>query len=763
MWTHYLKIAWRNLLKYKVQTAVCVCGLAVGFICFALSLLWVRHETTFDRFHPDAERLYMCCSDWGIDALGRTPSATTGLVPQLNRDFPEVERATAYVNYGKTEAIDDSIFVIPTLIDENFSEVFQVEILEGSPSFWHDPTQVALSRKTAATCFGDSTAIGRTVYNSVDGQPLTVGAVVEDWPNSNISIGVLRYYPKLAKPRLSCQVVLKTAHADADLASVAQRLDEATRWLSYRIELEPLTSCRSTVYSVQQPVRTTYLKLFVGIGALMILAVLVNTCSFLAGRIPRRLRELAIRKVCGATNGQLAALLFTEFLCLLAMALLLGFILLELVRPWFCELAEIDRHLTGEVAVYFLGLSVLSIAAFLLIVWTFSRRTLQQHLRPSSRAWLPRLNLVVQFAMAFFILFCVTLMGRQLHYLSTTTDVGWERKGRIVLHNQYTTPELADRIARLAGVSQVCPEEYGMLCANVFAPMDIYWDGQPEGTEPLRVNRITARRTWMDFWHIQLLEGRCPTAAEARQSKVMINETAMRALGWSREEAIGKRIFYANRHTFTVAGVVKDFHISAPTRPVDPCVIVGREYEGFEHSVRQNILVACEPGQADSVCARINRLLEEQGTPWIEPIRPVTEVYDEILSDERVLMRLIGLAAGVCGGVALFCVYAFVTLVCEQRRKEIAIRKVNGATAGDIFGSFIREYLACLAAASIVAFPLGYMAVRRWQEQYVEQLPVGWGIYFLLFLGMAAVVTACVGGQVRRAAQSRPTDMLEKE
>ena len=338
MWIHYLKIALRNLLKYKMQTAVCVCGLAIGFISFALSLLWVRHETTFDRFHPDAERLYMCCSDWGIDALGRTPSATTGLVPQLNRDFPEVERATAYVNYGKTEAVDDSIFVIPTLVDENFSEVFQVEILEGSPAFWHDPSQVALSRKTATACFGDSPAIGRTVYNS-DRQPLTVGAVVEDWPNSNISINVLQYAPILNGSEMyySCTIVLKTAHEDTDLEAVVRRINEQYKGMPYHFQMEPLTSCRSTVYSVQQPVRTTYLKLFVGIGALMILAVLVNTCSFLAGRIPRRLRELAIRKVCGATNGQLATLLLTEFLCLLAMTLLLGFILLELIRPWFCE------------------------------------------------------------------------------------------------------------------------------------------------------------------------------------------------------------------------------------------------------------------------------------------------------------------------------------------------------------------------------------------------------------------------------------------
>ena len=762
MVTHYLKIALRNLLKYKMQTAVCVCGLAVGFISFALSLLWVRHETTFDQFHPDAERLYLCCTDFGMDALSIAPWADTKLVPQLNRDFPEIERATAYVNYGEASVEADSVFVIPTMVDENFSEVFHVDILEGSPAFWHDPSQVALSRKTATDCFGDSPAIGRTVYDS-DRQPLTVGAVVRDWPNSNISINVLQYDPILngSEMNYSCTIVLKTAHEDTDLEAVVRRINEQYKGMSYHFQMEPLTSCRSTVYSVQQPVRTTYLKLFVGIGALIILAVLVNTCSFLAGRIPRRLRELAIRKVCGATNGQLAALLLTEFLSLLAMTLLLGFILLELIRPWFCELTEIDRHLTGEVAVYFLGLSVISIAAFLLIVWIFSRRTLQEHLRPSSRAWLPRLNLIVQFAVAFFILFCGTMMGRQLHYLSTTTDVGWERKDRIVINSYYNRPGLADRIARLAGVKHVCPDEYGMLCANDFAPMDIRWEGQAEGTEPLRTNHITARKEWMDFWRVELLQGHCPTAAEARQGQVMINETAMRAMGWVPEEAIGKRLYYAD-HVLTVAGVVKDFHISVPTVPVDPCVMVGREYKGFWSSMPDDILVACMPEQADSVCARINDIMREQD-PWAEPVRTVTAVYDEQLASEQVLLRLILLAAGVCSGVALFCVYAFVTLVCEQRRKEIAIRKVNGATAGDIFGSFIREYLACLAAASIVAFPLGYMAVRRWQEQYVEQLPVGWGIYFLLFLGMAAVVTACVGGQVWRAAQSRPTDMLEKE
>ncbi len=758
--THELKVALRNLLKYKVQTTVCVCGLAAGFICFALSLLWVRHETTFDQFHPDAERLYLCCTDFGLDALSISPSADTKLVPQLNRDFPEIERATAYVNYGEAIVEADSVFVVPTMVDEHFSKVFHVEILEGSPSFWRDPSQVALSRRTATACFGDSTAIGQTVFDP-DGQPLTVGAVVKDWPNSNISIDVLRYHPELAKPSLSCQVVLKTIHADTDLTPILQRINEQYEGMPFRMELEPLTSCRSTVYSVLQPVRTTFLKLFVAISALIILAVLANTCSFLAGRIPRRMRELAIRKVCGATNGQLAVLLLTEFLCLLAMALLLGFILLELLHPWFCKVAQIRRNLTGEVALYFLGVSILSTAAFFFIVWFFSRRTLQQSLRPSSRAWLPRLNLIVQFAVAFFILFCGIMMGRQLHYLSTTSDVGWEREGRIVVDSYYNRPGLADRIARLAGVKHVCPDEHGMLCANGFAPMDIRWDGQAEGTEPLRTNHITARKEWMDFWRVGLLQGHCPTAAEARQGQVMINETAMRAMGWAPEEAIGKRLYYAD-HVLTVAGVVKDFHISAPTVPVDPCVMVGREYEGFWSSMPDDILVSCEPGRADSVCSRITDMLREQ-SPWAEPVRPVSAVYDETLASERMLMRLILLAAGVCCGVALFCVYAFVTLVCEQRRKEIAIRKVNGATAADIFRGFIGEYLVCLTVSAAVAFPLGFIAVRRWQEQYVEQLAIGWGIYVLLFLGMAAVVTACVGGQVWRAAQSRPTDMLEKE
>lgn len=758
---HNLKIAWRNLLKYKMQTTVCVCGLAVGFICFALSLLWVRYETTFDHFHPDAARLYYCYTDWKLDQM-QSPYAGTFLAQRLNREFPEVERATAFVPGNGAFMEADTCFVEPTMIDENFSKVFRVKVCEGNGQFWHDPSQVAISRRTATACFGDQPAVGKTVYDA-KGRPLTVGAVTEDWPQSNISTDVLQYMPLLNGEEAqdyACQIVLKTAHADTDLSNLLQQLNGNRQDCTYDICLEPLTEVRSTLFSVRQSIRTVYLKLFVAISTMIILAVLINTCSFQTGRIPRRLRELAIRKVCGATDGQLLGLLLTEFLCLLAMALLLGFILLEIVRPWFCGLTGIDRNLTGEVGLYFLGLSVVSVAAFLLFVWTFSRHTLQSRLHSSSRAWLPRLNLTLQFAVSFFMLFCVILMGRQLYYLSTTTDIGWERRDRIVVNRDEDTSVLADRIARLPGVSRVCPDENSMLCYNIFSPMDASWDGQPENAPRLRLKRITGRRVWMDFWHIRLLAGHCPTAAEARAGHVMINETALRALGWKEEEAPGRRLFYA-QHVFTVAGIVKDFHISAPTVPVDPYIIIGREYEGLA-PMPGDILVACQPGQTDSVCARIKRMLEERHLRT-DYANSVTAVYDDLLTDERLLMRLILLASGVCGCVALFCIYTFVTLVCELRRKEIAIRKVNGATAGNIFRAFVGEYLACLAVAAAVAFPLGYLAVRHWQEQYVEQLPVGWAIYPLLFSGMAVVVTACIGGQVWRAARRQPTEMLEKE
>ena len=140
-----------------------------------------------------------------------------------------------------------------------------------------------------------------------------------------------------------------------------------------------------------------------------------------------------------------------------------------------------------------------------------------------------------------------------------------------------------------------------------------------------------------------------------------------------------------------------------------------------------------------------------------------TEVYDTYLASERMLMRLLGVMAGVCVLIALFGVYAHVVLACEHRRKEIAVRKVNGATAGLIVRSFLKEYFLLLLGASAFAFPLGTIAMQRWLEQYVLRVGLSWWIYAGIFLLVWIFIMGCIGRSVWRAARENPAEVIKSE
>ena len=139
------------------------------------------------------------------------------------------------------------------------------------------------------------------------------------------------------------------------------------------------------------------------------------------------------------------------------------------------------------------------------------------------------------------------------------------------------------------------------------------------------------------------------------------------------------------------------------------------------------------------------------------------EAYEEFLRSERILQKLLTVVAVVCVLITLIGVFAHVTLVCEQRRKEIAIRKVNGATAAGIFRSFLKEYFALLLVACIIAFPLGSVAMQQWVERYVERMAWPWWLYVGILVGLSLFVMLCIGRSVWRAARENPAEVIKSE
>lgn len=173
-------------------------------------------------------------------------------------------------------------------------------------------------------------------------------------------------------------------------------------------------------------------------------------------------------------------------------------------------------------------------------------------------------------------------------------------------------------------------------------------------------------------------------------------------------------------------------------------------------------LIKFKDGHWDDLQERIRQMAAEQEITDYE-LKSTEELYADYLKSERLLLRLLGIASVVCVLVVGFGVFSLITLSCEQRRKEMAIRKVNGARVGDILRLFAREYLLLLAVAAVVAFPVGYVLMKRWLESYVEQTTINLWVYLVIFAGMAAVVALCIGWRIWKTANENPADVVKRE
>ena len=752
---HELKIAWRNLLKYKVQTVVTLVGWALGFTCLAFSSYWLRYERTFDTGHPEADQLYVLAIQDSTGECGGQLTTSYGI--RLNREFPEVESATMLIPFYRGIQIESSIICQHKYIDEHFLDVFRTPLIDGTKEFLHNPHVIALTESLARQLYGDSTAVGREL--TIEGQQLRIGAVVGDFKgHSNFKADILHYMERKEGLNYGEYLLIRLRN-DADPEELARKINQAFEGVLRKgqsTSLVPIHKVRDTFQRQLMPVRTVYLHLFVIISALILLSILANYYAFFSSRLRKRWREMAIRQVCGASLGRLFGLLMTEFLILLCGGLLLGFILLELSLPTFREYTQIKTLELDDLWIYMLLPALAVWLGYVLLFAAFTRRTLQRNLQASRTGWSTKLNLTFQLTLTALVMFCVSVMAAQVNLLQSEKGLGFEPRNRITvsLSPDEDWREAAEPIRKLPGVKQV---DYGFNVLNfAYIPHWISeWEGKEENASPIGLGIIWGDQNWMDFWKIRLLEGHIPTVSEASKGYVLIDETAKKAFGW--HEATGKQ-FTNNRHQFRVAGVIRNFSSDRliaqkqyPFMILQPGQPVFADEEA-SCAWTSALLVETEDGAVPDVSQRLQTM--EPSPNFLS----ATEKVEQDILPELLLLKLLWISAALCVGVAVFCVYSMVTLACEQRRKEIALRKINGATTGDIYRMWCREYMTLWLLSLLVAFPAGYILMRRWLERYVHQIPIGAGYYLAVAFVLALLVLLGMGTQVWKASRRQPAD-----
>ncbi|MBQ8674209.1 MAG: ABC transporter permease [Bacteroides sp.] len=776
MLQHNLIVAVRNLLKYKMQTLVSVVGLAIGFTCFALSLMWIRYETGYDSAYEGADRMYLIYSKSNFEESGYGTHTAYPISTSLKEDFPEVEAACAFLHHdGEKVRVEENpqAEIMAVGGDSCFMQLFDIELLAGNLNFLYRNEEVAITERAAKRLFGTTDVLGREYKECIGEKPRTICAVLKDLEHSNFSFDVWRdgayvrqWHTNWYNGSFNVCVKLRKG---VDPVAFQQKLNASEKdmpvdfpqKLYQGLMLKPLKAYRYSDLNKERNIKLEYLVLFSVAGGLVILCSLFNYLSLFITRMGIRRREMALRRVCGSSGWGVFGLLLTEYLLMLLASGLLGMSLLELCHDTFCRLSGVEGGIYHSSLLYFAGV----LAVSLLMLLPFVRRPLKTA-GQGNRHTMRRLAIFFQLTVAMLFIFCMSAIMKQVYFLRTT-DLGWERKGLAAFTFVYPHKifdELADKVAAMPFVREVLPHKWGLLPAGAQMSLRLVeWDDKPEGAADVSLPLFPSDGSVTRFYGIRLADGE-HIDMEKHKNGVVLNETAVKALGLT--DPVGKHLrtegMQKNGTSLEIVGVAKDFHILPPTIPVRPMGFIGAKNEAvsFYFGGAGHLLVKFHEGEWPKLEAAVADLFAREYPEGYCRLVHVEEVYDNYLKSETLLLKLLSFMALVCILISAFGIFSYVTLSCEQRRKEVAIRKVNGAKVGDILRMFAREYLLLLLMASAVAFSVGYVLMRRWLQDYVERTSLSLWLFLSIFTGVALVVALCVGWRVWRAATQNPAGNL---
>ncbi len=788
MLTNYLKIAFRNLLRYKGYTAINITGLAVGTACCLLILLYVRDELSFDRHHQHADRVVRVL-------VGEEQVATpTAIVPLFAREFPEVEAAAriyplgqyrdVVVRYGQ-QAFEEAGFFYA---DSTVFDVLTFPFVMGEPqTALIRPNTLVLTATTARKYFGEANPMGKLVQVG-SGTDYEVTGVIEDLPSSShVQFDILASFSTTGwsereiwnSANFFSYLLLKDEGSLVSLRpKVTALLDRVRESPSsgigedYFLTLQPLTDIHLYFEG-----RITYVYLFSAIALLILLVACANYMNLATARASRRAREVGVRKTAGAHRGQIARQFFGESALMVAGALVLAVLLAEVLLPAFNAVS--DKALAFR---YFedpfllpalLGLGVVvsliagSYPALLLSSYR-PAQVLKSTLAASSGGALFRKTLVVfQFAVTVFLIAGAAVVYQQLNFMRSK-DLGFNKDQVVVLsisdrslQEAYATlkTELMQHpnVVHTSAINSIPGFQrsgYGMTAEG----MDL---NEGEG-EAMLVGGIPADKDVVETLGLTLLAGLGFPKYESYTPEpgsyvYLVNETLVRQVGWSVEEAVGKRINLQSNRQGEIVGVFKDYHFLSLHEDIHPQAIF------IEPRQFSYLMVKVGPGDIPGTLAFLDQTWQR-----LAPHRPfvyrfLDQEFEGLYRADEQMARILTAFAVLAVLIACLGLLGLASFAAERRTKEIGVRKVLGASVPQIVMLLTKEFTVLVLVAFVVAAPAAYLVMTRWLNDFAFRIDISWPIFLIAGLIALGIAFLTVSYQSVRAAVANPANSLRYE
>ncbi len=790
MLNNYLKIAWRNLLQNKTFSFINIAGLSVGITAAVFILMWVRNEMNFDNFHPDSNRIFRVTTTLTADnwTWETTPLL---LAKAAKQELPEVEEvARLYTTHWPVVKISGNKTYErkAAFVDPNWFKVFKYEFSSGNASAFSEHSKsIILTTSAAKKYFGKANPIGARI--NIDSADYEVSAVVKDAP-ANSSFRYDTFLPLSAllanKQRRANDenwdnynyftfVRLKPgaspAHASGNLNKIFKKHDQGLTTVSL-VALKDMhfeSDLQSSEF-VHGNLNTVYT--FSVLAFLLLLVACINYVNLTTARASLRAKEVSIRKIAGAGSRSLFYRFFADSALISFISLLVTLLLIRLFLPWFGLLTEknFESAFASPAMWKVIGLALVGVMllngiypAILLSSFKPLNVFRGATVLKVNDGYLRKSLVVIQFIVSVTLIACTIAIYLQMNFIGQA-DIGYSRSqvlsfplpANIGSEKKISVIQtVKEELLKQSGIESVTSSNQSVVQIGSFSIGAANWPGRDTAFKPM-TTQLSTDADFLNTLNLKMKQGRWFISGnKADNRNVILNETAVAQLKIP-APVIG--------HSFTfhgkagqIIGVVKDFKYQSMHEKVGPLVVFNNpDWFNF-------ITVRIAPKSTSGSVVAIQKTWSKILPDYPLEYDFIDQSFNALYKEDRKTSLLLLVFAGIAIVISSLGLFALAAFTAEQRRKEIGIRKVIGATLASLTALLSKDFVKLVLIAVVIACPISYWAITKWLQSFAYRISIGWEIF--AFAGILALLIAVltISVQTVKAAMANPVRSLRAE
>jgi putative ABC transport system permease protein len=786
---NYVLIAFRTLYRNSFYSLINVVGLSVGIACSILILLWVADELSFNRFHQSYDRIHevMVNQEFSGEVV-TIQTAPFPLAAAIKNTSAGIKRV-ALTNHGEGDVLtvgETKINKMGLAVTDDFLKMFSFEFVAGDPATaLNEPASLVINESTAKALFGDKDALGQYILFG-GSHELKVTGVIKDIPDQSTirfdyfmpfaQFEVTNEWVRDSRERwhnnsfniyTELQEGVNVADVEASIKDLVKKNDKEAP--TAQVMLHPMSKWR--LYTDFKNGKAAggmidYVTMFSAIAVFIVVIACINFMNLATARSEKRAREVGIRKSVGSRRKHLIFQFLGESILITFIGFLLALMFVEVLLPSYNLLVQ--KQLSIDYSDSILWISAIGIVLFTGVVAgsypafylsAFQPATvLKGKLQTSRGASTPRKVLVtLQFGFSIFLIIGTLVVYQQVMHVKNR-EIGYDRENLMLIWTnneiEKSYPAIKEELKRTGVVKAVCKSSAPIT--RIFSSAEVEWAGK-DPNEKVGFISMATEYDFAETMGVKMLEGRdFSPEFPSDSSGVIVNKAAVDLMGL--KDPIGATIrMWGNE--WNIIGVTENIIMGSPYQPIDPTVMVFNPGWSSTINVRLD-----KTKDVPGAIAKVEDIFKKMNPMYPMSWRFADVEFERKFSSINLISRLAGIFATLAILITCLGLFGLAAFTAEQRRKELGIRKVLGATASGLVLLMSKDFSRLIMIAFVISSPIAWWFLNNFfLEQYPYRISIAWWVIPAAGIAALSLAMVIVGAQAFRAANNNPVDSLRSE